>query len=168
MSRSAQLNFVEQQGFRDANADACVHLYPALMFQPKLIGVLVLMGLLLQNWLFFLILSAILWWNVLVPHMNPFDALYIRLIALPKGLPRPARAPAPRRFAQGMAGTFMFAIGISLLLGWLTVAWTLEGLLVAALAALIFGKFCLGSYIFHLLRHNGEFANRTLPWVRRG
>ncbi len=167
MSSSAQLNFVEQQGFRDAGADACPHLYPALMFQPKLIGVLVLVGLLLQSWLYFLVLSAILWWNVLLPSMNPFDALYLRLVALPRGLPRPAAAPAPRRFAQGMAATFMLATSISLLLGWTEVAWTVEGLLVAALAALIFGKFCLGSYVFHLLRHDGEFANRTLPWVRR-
>ena len=59
------------------------------------------------------------------------------------------------------------ALAALLLLGWQVVAWTLEGLLVAALAALIFGKFCLGSYVFHLLRHDGEFANRTLPWVRR-
>lgn len=167
MSRSAQLNFIEQQGFRDKYTDSCEYLYPSLMFQPRLIGVLVIIGLILQSWPFFLTLSAILWWNVLVPGMNPFDALYNSLIAAPKGLPRIARAPAPRRFAQGMAATFMLAIGISLFLGWRGVAWTLEGLLVAALAALIFGKFCLGSYVFHLLRHDGDFANRTLPWVRR-
>ena len=167
MSRSAQLNFVEQQGFRDARADSCEHQYPALMFQPKLIGVLVIIGLVLQSWSFFLTLSAILWWNVLVPDMNPFDALYNSLIAVPKGLSQLASAPGPRRFAQGMAATFMLAIGATLLLGWRAVAWTFEGLLVAALAALIFGKFCLGSYVFHLLRHDGEFANRTLPWVRR-
>ena len=167
MSRSAQLNFVEQQGFRDARADSCEHLYPSLMFQPKLIGVLVIIGLVLQSWSFFLILSAILWWNVLVPDMNPFDALYNSLIAVPRRLPRLVSAPGPRRFAQGMAATFMLAIGTTLLLGWRAVAWTFEGLLVVALAALIFGKFCLGSYVFHLLRHDGEFANRTLPWVRR-
>jgi hypothetical protein len=137
------------------------------MFQPKLIGGLVIIGLVLQSWAFFLTLSAILWWSALVPDMNPFDALYNRLIAVPKGLPRLASAPGPRRFAQGMAATFMLGIGTTLLLGWWVVAWTLEGLLVAALAALIFGKFCLGSYVFHLLRHDGEFANRTLPWVRR-
>ena len=167
MSRSAQLNFVEQQGYRSAVADSGECLYPALMFQPKLIGVLVIIGLILQSWSLFLTLSGILWWNVLVPDMNLFDALYNRLIAVPKVLPRLASAPAPRRFAQGMAATFMLAIGTSLLLGWLVVAWTLEGFLVAALSALIFGKFCLGSYVFHLIRHDGEFANRTLPWIRR-
>jgi hypothetical protein len=36
--------------------------------------------------------------------------------------------------------------------------------LLVALGALIFGAFCLGSYVFHLLTGNGEFAKRTLPW----
>ncbi len=167
MAISAKRNFVEQQGFRDTGADSCGHLFPALMFQPKLIGILVIIGLVLQNGLFFLILSAVLWWNVLVPGLNPFDALYNKLIAEPKGLPRLTRAPAPRRFAQGMAATFMLAIGATLLLGWYGTALIFEGLMVAALSALIFGKLCLGSYIFHLLRHDSGFANRTLPWARR-
>ena len=167
MSISAKRNFIEQQGFHDTGADTCGLLYSALMFQPKLVGVLVVIGLVLQSGLFFLILSAILWWNVLVPDLNPFDALYNKLIAEPKGLPRLTRAPAPRRFAQGMAGTFMLAIGATLLLGWHVAAWIIQGLMVAALTALIFGKLCLGSYIFHLFRHDSGFANRTLPWVRR-
>ena len=166
MLRSAQLNFVQQQGFRDATAPGCGSHYTALMFQPRIIGVLVGIGLILQAWPIFLILSAILWWNVLVPALNPFDALYNRLIAGPKGLPRLTAAPAPRRFAQGMAASFMLGIGLSLLLGWQVIAWTLEGFLVVALVALNFGKFCLGSYVFHLLRGDAAFANRTLPWAR--
>ena len=165
-SRSANLNFAQQQGFRDAGAPACEFQYPALMFQPRLLGVLVVVGLVLQAPALFLTLSAILWWNVLVPTLNPFDALYNSLVAGPKGLPWLTPSPGPRRFAQGMAATFMLGIGLSLLLGWQVVAWVLEGLLVMALAALIFGKFCLGSYVFHLLRGEAAFANRTLPWVR--
>jgi len=65
-----------------------------------------------------------------------------------------------------MAASFMLGIGVSLLRGWQAAAWTLEGLLILALAALILGKFCLGSYIFHLLRGDVAFANRTLPWAR--
>lgn len=42
----------------------------------------------------------------------------------------------------------------------------LEKMLVVALAALVFGKFCLGSYVFRLLRGEAAFAKRTLPWVR--
>jgi hypothetical protein len=39
-------------------------------------------------------------------------------------------------------------------------------MLVAAFSLLVFGKFCLGAYIFHVLRGEGSFANRTLPWAR--
>jgi hypothetical protein len=166
MYPSANLNFVRQQGIRDADAASCDYQYPALMLQPRLVGILVVLGLFLQSGWYFIVLSAILWWNVLVPSLNPFDAIYNRLFAIPKGRPRLEPASAPRRFAQGMAGTFMLAIGISLIQGWLIVAGLLEGLLLVALAALIFGKFCLGSYLFHLLRGDKEFANRTLPWAR--
>jgi hypothetical protein len=46
--------------------------------------------------------------------------------------------------------------------------WGLEALLLAALGALIFGRFCLGSYLFLLLTGQVEFANRTLPWASTG
>jgi len=39
-------------------------------------------------------------------------------------------------------------------------------MLVAAFSMLVFGKFCLGAYFFHVLRGESAFANRTLPWVR--
>ena len=42
-----------------------------------------------------------------------------------------------------------------------------ERLLMAAVAALAFGGFCLGSFLFHLIRGRAAFALRTLPWVRR-
>jgi hypothetical protein len=166
MPRTARLNFIQQQGFKDAETSACAVQYPALMFQPRLIGVIVLVGLVFQAWLLFLVLSAVLWWNVFLPTLNPFDLLYNRLVAGPKGLSRLTPAPGPRRFAQGMAATFTLGIGLFLFLGWQVTAWVLEGFLVVALGALIFGKFCLGSYIYHLLQGNARFANRTLPWVR--
>ena len=64
-----------------------------------------------------------------------------------------------------MAGTFMLAIGVALLLGSRGLAWSLEAVLLAALGALI-GRFCLGSYVFHLVSGHAGFANRTLPWSR--
>ena len=163
---TAEVNFVRQQGFRDASPQACGYQYPALMWQPRAIGALSLVGLVFQAWPYFLALSALLWWNVAFPHLNPFDSLYNHLVAKPKGLPLLGPAPGPRRFAQGMAATFMLAIGLSLFSGWRTLAWAIEVLLVLALAALIFGRFCLGSYMF--LRFTGQtgFANRTLPWGR--
>jgi hypothetical protein len=60
----------------------------------------------------------------------------------------------------------MLAIGLSLLYGWRSLAWSLEGLLLLALAALIFGRFCLGSYIFLFVSGRAGFANRTVPWAR--
>jgi hypothetical protein len=65
-----------------------------------------------------------------------------------------------------MAGTFALAIGISLTLGWKVLALALQSLLIVALGALIFGGFCLGSFVFHLLRGRAIFAKRTLPWAR--
>jgi len=166
MPRSAEINFIRQQGFENAAADACEFQYPALMFQPRLLGLLVVIGSAFQLPALFLILSAVLWWNALAPRLNPFDAVYNNLVAGPKRLPKLTPAPQPRRFAQGIAGTFMLVIGFSLLSGWTTVAWIFEGLLIAALIALIFGKFCVGSYAFHLLRGRTAFAKRTLPWAR--
>ena len=165
MDSLAKHNFVRQQGFEQLEGTGCGARYPALMFQPRVIAVLVAIGLISQAWPLFLALSAVLCWNVLVPALNPFDALYNRLIAGPEGSPALSPAPTPRRFAQGMGGTFMFAIGLFLLLGWSSAALAVEALLVVALTALVFGKFCLGSYIFYLLRGRVAFANHTLPWV---
>jgi hypothetical protein len=162
----AHINFIKQQGFKDASARTCDFQYPGLMFQPRVIGVLALAGVLLQASTLFLTLSAVLWWSSLMPRLNPFDRLYNSLVAARKRLPALTAAPGPRRFAQGMAATFTLLIGVSLLAGWHTLAWVLEALLLVALSALIFGAFCLGSYAFHLLTGNGEFAKRTLPWVR--
>jgi hypothetical protein len=164
---TAKLNFVRQQGFRDASPEACSFQYPALMWQPRVIGILVLIGLAFQAGPYFLALAALLWWNVILPAFNPFDALYNRLVAEPKGLARLNPAPAPRRFAQGMAGTFMLVIGLSLLFEVNLLAYIIQGLLLVALGALIFGRFCMGSYLFFLFTGQSDFANRTLPWSRR-
>jgi hypothetical protein len=161
----ARINFIKQQGF-EASSRTCDVQYPALMFQPRVIGVLVLAGVLLQASTLFLTLSALLWWSALLPTLNPFDRLYNRFVAVRKGFPVLTAAPGPRRFAQGMAATFMLLIGVSLLAGWDALAWVLEALLLVALGALIFGAFCLGSFAFHLLTGHGEIAKRTLPWGR--
>jgi hypothetical protein len=166
MSDNSQINFIRQQGFRDAVASECEGKLPALMFQPRIVGLIVAIAIVLQAGYLFLALSAVLWWNALVPARNPIDALYNALVARPRGLPALLPAPAPRRFAQGMAATFALAIGLSLLSDLRPLAWTLEALLVIALSALIFGRFCVGSYLFHVLTGRAAFANGTLPWSR--
>jgi hypothetical protein len=167
LSEIAKRQFIRQQGFGNATPVSCAYQYPALMFQPRLLGVLVLLAILLQSAALFLVLAVILWWNALVPARNPFDAVYNRAIAAPRNLPSPPAAPAPRRFAQGMAGMLLSGAGLALLAGWPRLSWILQGVVAIALAALVFGRFCLGSYLYHLLRGKVGFAHRTLPWSRR-
>jgi hypothetical protein len=124
------------------------------------------LAVLLQSPAIFLMLSGVLWWSALFPRWNPFDALYNHTLgAWPEAF-RLSVAPAPRRFSQGMSGSFALMIGGSLLNGWNLAAYILEAVLLAALVALVFGRFCLGSFIFHLVRGQGEFARNTLPWIR--
>lgn len=159
-------NFILQQGLPSPSTEECALRYSALMFQPRVVGMVVVAGIVLQSAAVFLALSAVLWWNVLLPQWNPFDALYNRTFgARPEAIPLSA-APPPRRFAQGMAGSFAIAIGGSLILGWPLAAYLLEAVMVAALSALVFGRFCLGSTVYYLLRGETDFARRTVPWGR--
>jgi hypothetical protein len=160
----ANLNFVRQQGFKDTTIAACEYQYPALMWQPRVMAILVLLGILLESGWYFLALSAILWWSVLLPRLNPFDAIYDHLVLKRKGHAVIGPAPAPRRFSQGMAATFLLAIGLSMILGRPALAWAFQVILLFALALLIFGRFCLGSFIYLLLSGQRAFANKTLPW----
>jgi uncharacterized protein DUF4395 len=163
---SAEVNFVRQQGFGTASPEGCALRYPALMWQPRVIGVIVLLGLALQSWLLFCVLGTVLWWNVLAPRLNPFDAMYNALVAGPRGWPRLESAPSPRRFSQGMAGTFMLSISVALFTGAWLIAVGLETMLAVALGALVFGRFCLGSYLYFLFTGQAAFARETLPWAR--
>src|SRR5712692_4277870 len=159
-------NFILQQGFSEPATASCPVQYSALLFQPRLVGLVVIVAVALQEQRIFLVLAAVLWWSAVVPRLNPFDALYNRTLALRPGGAALPPAPGPRRFAQGMAGTFALAIGISLALGWKVLALALQGLLIVAVGALVFGGFCLGSFVFHLLSGRATFAKRTLPWAR--
>lgn len=159
-------NFVKQQGFSDTPPDSCESSFRALNFQPRIVGAVALVAILLQSAPIFLCASVVLWWSALLPQWNPFDAIYNHLLAGRRGRVRLTRAPSPRRFSMGMAGSFFLGIGVSLLAGWPIPAIILQGFLIVALVALNFGRFCLGSYVFHLLRGRAAFANSTLPWAR--
>ena len=60
----------------------------------------------------------------------------------------------------------MLIVAVALLEGWVVTAWVFEAFLVVAFSALLFGKFCLGAYVYLLLRGKVALANATLPWVR--
>jgi len=159
-------NFMRQQGFPDEPADACQMHFEGLYFQPRIVFPLVLVAIVLQSAWLFLVLSAVLWWNVAVPRLNPFEQVYNRLVAprRGRGLLRPA--PGPRRFAQAMAAVFTLGAGLGLMAGWSVLSWVLQAFLVVAFSMLLFGRFCAGAYVFHLLRGETRFANSTLPWAR--
>jgi hypothetical protein len=159
-------NFMRQQGFAPEPADACNMHFAGLYFQPRIVFPLVMLGILLQSPAVFLTLSAVLWLNVIVPRFNPFEQAYNRFVAARRGTPPLVPAPGPRRFAQAVAAAFTLAAGLCLIQGWNVASWVFQAFLVVAFSALLFGKFCLGAWVFHILRGEVAFANSTLPWAR--
>ena len=160
----SRINFIRQQGFEAVDARSCESLYTALMFQPRVVGILVVVGVLFQASPMYLILSAALLWSALAPALNPFDRMYDALVGARNAIP--GLTPAPRRFAQALASTFMLIIGLSLRQGLDMLARVLEAFVLIAIGLVIAGRFCFGSFVFHLLSGNGEFARHTLPWGR--
>lgn len=165
MPENARVRFVQQQGFREASPHACEFRYPALMIQPRLVGILLVVGVLLQEAWFFFALGAVLAWSAVLPRLNPFDVVYNAVASGREGWPSLPPAPGPRRFAQGLAGTLMLMIGAAQLSGLHWIVAALEVFLLLAVAALVFGKFCLGSYLFLHLTGRASFARRTAPWA---
>jgi hypothetical protein len=171
MASRAVTNFMKQQGFAAEPPDACDMHFQGLYFQPRIVFPAVILAILLQlvsvpaaAWLH-LALSAVLWWNTLLPARNPFELAYNRWMARPMGRLPLVPAPGPRRMAQGMAAAFNLGAGLALLYGMAPLAWVLQAMLVVAFSALLFGRFCLGAYVYHLLRGRLAFANSTLPWA---
>jgi Domain of unknown function (DUF4395) len=162
----AERNFILQQGFPAPAAPAYHREFSALLFQPRLVGLTLLIGILFQSPAIFLGLAAVLWWSALLPKWNPFDRVYNLTAGAKPGAVRLRPAPGPRRFAQGMAGSFALGIGVALLLESRGFAYVLEALFVLASAALAFGRVCLGSFVYYVVTGRGEFARRTLPWSR--
>jgi hypothetical protein len=148
--RESQVRFVRQQGFD--TPDVTHELYAALMFQPRIIGVLFVPGILLQSPWLFLALSAVLWWSTVVPSHNAFDAIYNHLVAYPRGLPPLGSAPAPRRFAQGLSAAHLLAIGAALAMGAARTAWVLEGVFAVAVMSVVFRDLCAGAALYYILR----------------
>lgn len=168
MRNEVKRNFILQQGFEEPSPALCPRQYSALQFQPRTVLVWIVAGSVLQSPPLFYLLCAVLWWSALLPKLNPFEALYNFAI----GRRRPTAvsltlAPAPRRTAQAMAGMFALACGLLLHSGLFTAAYVVEGIFLAAVLALLLGGFCLGSFVFHLLRGKGGFACETLPWATR-
>ncbi len=165
MSARIEQNLARQQGFGDETIESCDLRLGGLNFQPGIVFPLVLVASAASwPWLF-VALSLVLFWNAALPRLNPFEAVYNRFLAHRRGTAPLPPAPAPRRFAQGMAAALNLATAVTLLAGAPAAARALEALLVVAFSALLFGKICLGAYVYHVLRGHVEFANSTLPWA---
>jgi Domain of unknown function (DUF4395) len=159
-------HFMAQQGFANEEASRRRWHFRALQLQPAVLAFVVLVGIIFQSPALFFALAGVLVWNVVLPRLNLFERMYDWAIGGPMSKPKLPPAPPPRRFAQGMAATFMAITGLALATGWLIVAYVFEAFLVVALAALLAGKFCMGSYIFHTLLGRSDFANSTCPWSK--
>lgn len=155
--RNSKIQFVRSLGYLDSHG----HLYSALMLQPRIVGTVTLIGVLLQSPWLFLALSAALGWSALVPTRSLFDAIYNNGVAGPRGLAKLAAAPAPRRFAGGLAAMLTVAIGVALLTGARSMAWALEAVLSVAVAAVVFGRSCAGANLYWALRRAWSSARRT-------
>src|SRR3989454_5276057 len=137
MARSPVVNFMTQQGSAQEPPDRAPRGFKGLQFQPTIVGAMMLVAILTQSAAIFLLVSALLWLNVLVPAANPFEQVYNRVVARQRGRPPLTPAPGPRRFAQGMAAVFMLAAGLTLLQGWRTASYVFQGLIAVAYAALL-------------------------------
>ena len=171
MTSRAVANFMKQQGFAEEPPDACDMHFEGLYFQPRIVFPAVIVAILLQLWSIpasaglHLAISAVLWWNTVLPARNPFERAYNRWVARPKGRLELVPSPGPRRMAQGMAAAFNLGAALALVYGMTPLAWVLQAMLVVAFSALLFGRFCLGAYVYHLLKGRVAFANSTLPWA---
>jgi hypothetical protein len=135
--RYSKQDFVTGQGCAD------VALYSALMFQPRVIASLVAVGIVFEAPAVFAALGATLAWSTLLPRLNPFDALY----SLWSGNRRIV-APAPRRFAQGMAATMMTGIAVAMWLGATHAAFAMQGLLSFSVAMVVGMRSCIPSNVY--------------------
>jgi|SoiMethySBSTD1v2_1073268.scaffolds.fasta_scaffold00491_29 uncharacterized protein DUF4395 len=144
--RQSEIQFVRSQGFTVAHPDH--DLYVALMFQPRTIAGLLILGIVLQRAWLFLGLSAVLYWATLVPTRNLFDAAYNHLIAYRRSLPPIPVAPAPRRFAQAIAATVALIIGAALLSGATVTAWLFEALFALATTSVVVGRLCAPANLY--------------------
>jgi len=157
-------NFILQQGFEDPIPQQCPVEFSALSFQPRIVAVILFVGILLHSPLYFLAFAGLLWWGAAFPRLNVFEVLYNATITRKIGRHKLTAAPPPRRFSQFLAGSFALSIGLTLATGHTTTAFILETLLAVAVLALAIGRFCLGSFLYHLIRGRATFACRTLPW----
>lgn len=159
MRKDVKRAFIVQQGFEPPAPASCELQYSALQFQPRIVLIWLAIGTAFQSTIVFATLAAILWWNAFAPKLNLFDAFYNRTIGQRTGGFRIRPAPPPRRTAQAMAGIFALACALLIQFGFADAAYVIEAIFLAAVLVLTVGGFCLGSFLYHLIR--GYFVRRN-------
>jgi len=159
-------NFILQQGFSDPPSAVRRRQYAALTFQPRIVLILVIAGILFQSAALFASLCGLLWLSALFPKLNSFSLLYNRTNGRRPGAFRLGPAPAPRRGAETMAGAFALVIALLILAGLNVAAYMFQAIFLAASLAVELAGFCFGTFAYHLRRGNVKFALQTLPWAR--
>ena len=163
---AAKRNFILQLGFEDPAPAVVALQYSALVFQPKVVLIGVIAGILFQSSAIFAALGALLWWSAMFPKLNPFNALYNWTIGSRPRAFRLGPSPAPRRGAETEAGTIALTSALLIHAGFSLAAYVVGAILLAAALAVVIGSFCFGSFTYHLLRGRWRFALQTLPWAR--
>ncbi len=159
-------NFILQMGFGAPAPAVLPRQYSALTFQPRIVLVSVVAGILLQSQAVFAALGALLVWSALFPKLNPFSALYNLTFGGRRGAFRLGAAPAPRRGAETMAGTFALATALLIHAGFDLAAYVLQAIFLSASLAVEIGGFCFGTFAYHVRHGNVKFALATLPWAK--
>jgi hypothetical protein len=164
MNRSKEYKFMQQQGFEVGDEESTKRHFKSLLFQPTIVGSLILLAVLFQIAPLFLGIGVVLWFNALFPQANPFERLYDATIGKINNYPVLPPAPPPRRFMQGMAGTLMLLASFFIYQNLRVPAYITQGFIVIAFSLLLFGKFCVGAYLYHIFTGKSSFANSTCPW----
>jgi uncharacterized protein DUF4395 len=159
-------NFILQLGYEDPAPVVVPLQYSALVFQPKVVFLGVVAGILFQSSAIFAALGALLWLSAVFPKLNPFNAVYNRTLGSRPGAFRLGPSPAPRRGAEAQAGAVALSIALLIHTGFSLAAYAAEAILLVAALAVVIGSFCFGAFTYHLLRGRWRFALQTLPWAR--
>lgn len=151
---------LESQGFSAADDSRTTGLARAAAFQPRATLALLLLGVGLAvtgvvpavfpaAW--FGVLAGLAWLAVAVPATNVFDRFWDLAVRPITGWAGVDATPAPRRFSQGIAASFLTTVAVLFGLGLGTPALVVAGIMACAASLASFADFCLGSAIFNLL-----------------
>jgi hypothetical protein len=130
----------------------------AIKFNQGSIIVLTLIAFMLdQPWLVLLV-GTVLVIGTVWPEAALFKQMYQRILK-PVGLLKPLVIeddPAPHRFAQGMAGSFLLLASLTLLvLDFAAVGWAMAGLISVLAAINLLFSFCAGCFTYYQLARLG-------------